>query len=73
MRKNVEAILRGAAQRIQNLKTCIELGGDQTAQNMWRGTVNGMLEAAKILTGNSYDWDSDGIYENGSNEPVVKA
>lgn len=73
MKKKVEVILRDAAERIQNLKTCIELDGDQTAQNMWRGMVNGLLEAARILTGDHYDWDSTGIYVNGSNEPIVRA
>ncbi len=73
MKKKVDAILRGAARKIQSLNVCIKLGGDQAAQNMWRGAINGMLEAAKILTGNHYDWDSERIYENGSNEPVVKA
>lgn len=68
-----DKILRGAASRIRDLKACIEMGGDQTTQNIWRGTINGMLEAAKIVTGNRYTWDEEGIYENGSNEPVVKA
>lgn len=73
MDKKTEAILRGAADKIQNLKVCIRLGGDEAAQNRWRGTINGMLEAARILTGNCYDWNADGIYENGGNEPVFKA
>ena len=72
MNKNVEKILNAAASHIVDLKVCISYNGDEAAKNLWRGNIRGLLEAAKLLTGNTYDWDEKGIYENGSNEPIVK-
>ena len=72
MSKKVQEILENAASHINDLKVCIEWGGDESAKSVWRGNIRGLLEAATILTGNYYHWDENGIYENGSNEPIVK-
>ena len=73
METKAKKIIIKAANRIADLKACIAMGGEVSTQNMWRGTVNGLLEAAGIITGCTYTWDSDGVYENGSNEPIVRA
>ena len=67
--KKVKKILEAAAECIYNLKF---LNGDESIKNIWRGKIQGLLEAAEIISGNSYDWDTDGIYENSSNEPIIE-
>lgn len=70
--KNVSKILEAAARHINDLKVCIQYNGDESAKNLWRGNIRGLLEAAALISGNFYTWDANGIYENGSNEPIVK-
>ena len=73
METKAKKIIIKAANTINSLKVCIKYGGDEAARNMWRGAINGLLEAAHIITGQMYTWDGDGIYENGGNEPIIKA
>ena len=71
--KMVLDVLKKAAFYIGVLKSTINFNGPEEQKNMWRGTINGLLEAAAIMTGDVYDWDGDGIYKNHSNAPIVEA
>lgn len=73
METKAKKIIIKAANRISTLKACITMGGEVSAQNMWRGVIEGLLEAASIITGQVYTWDNNGIYENHGNEPIIKA
>lgn len=66
-------ILRSAAADIRTLKTAISAGCCESLISEMRGYIKGKLQAATIITGNQYTWDSDGIYENHGNEPIYKA
>ena len=73
METKAKKIIIKAANRISDLKACIDNGGEISTQNMWRGVIEGLLEAASIITGQVYTWDREGIYENHGNEPIIKA
>ena len=73
METKAKKIIIKAANQISALKACIAMGGEANTQNILRGVVNGLLEAASIITGQVYTWDSDGIYENHGNDPIIKA
>lgn len=72
METKVKKIIIKAANRINTLKTCIAMGGEESAQSMWRGVIEGLLEAASVISGRVYTWDNNGIYENHGNEPIYK-
>ena len=69
----VEKILRSAASDLQMLKTALSAGCCESLISEMRGYIKGKLQAARIITGKEYTWDSDGIYENHGNEPIIKA
>ena len=73
MDPKVKEILEKAAEGIRMAKVALRYNMDEPTMNKHRGTVEGLLMAATILTGSTYDWDEDGIYENHGNEPVVRA
>lgn len=69
----MKKILNSAASDIRTLKIAISSGCGESLISEYRGYIKGKLQAVSILTGNEYTWDSDGIYENHSNEPIIKA
>ncbi len=71
--KQKMAVLERAAYYIGVLKSAIKFNAPEEEKNVWRGMVKGLLEAAAIMTGSTFEWDGDGIYENHGNEPVVRA
>ncbi len=73
METKVNEILTKAADSIKAAKAAMRYHADEATMNKHRGTIEGLLAAAAILTGSAYDWDADGIYENHGNEPVVRA
>ncbi len=66
-------ILQSAAKDISLLKTAIEIKSSESMIAELRGYIKGKLQAASMMTGIEYTWDTDGIYENHGNFPIIKA
>jgi len=70
--KLVMEILEKAAFYISVLKSTINADEPESERNVLKGTIHGLLEASRILTGKAYTWDCGGIYDSHGNLIVVK-
>lgn len=61
VKKNVNLILSG-----------LKYDVPESQLNKYRGTIEGLLKAAEIITGDEWNWEADGVYRNHGNEPEIK-
>lgn len=68
----ISKIMDEVREEVSTILTGLKFGSDVALLNTHRGKIKGLLEAAKIITGDEWDWESDGIYRNHGNEPYIK-